>query len=46
MALIIGGALVTAVVILFGLSRRLDRNDEMGSVSGQWLAEYRQDRES
>jgi len=46
MVLIIGGVLATAVVILFGLSRRLERDHEMGSVSGQWLAEYRQDRES
>lgn len=43
---IISVVLVVGVVVLFRLSRGLPQSEEMGSVSGQWLAEYRQDHES
>lgn len=46
MGWIISVVLVVGVVVLFRLSRGLPQSEEMGSVSGQWLAEYRQDRES
>jgi hypothetical protein len=44
---------VTIFIVLFigagsllWFSRRFDRDEEMGSVSAQWLAEYRQTHES
>jgi hypothetical protein len=40
----IGALIVVAIIVLLGLSRHRHRDEEMGSVSGQWLAEYRQDR--
>jgi hypothetical protein len=43
-AWLIGILIVSAIIILLWLSRRRHREEEMGSVSGQWLAEYRQDR--
>ena len=44
---IIVSVVVTAVAVPFWLSRWGARDDrEMGSVSGHWLAEYRQDHES
>jgi predicted outer membrane lipoprotein len=33
-----------AIAILFGLSRWRHGDEDMGSVSSQWLAEYKQDR--
>jgi hypothetical protein len=44
--LLISGVVITAVVATLGLSRWVNREDELGSVSGKWLSEYRQDRES
>jgi hypothetical protein len=39
------GALITlGIVILLAVSRSRHREEDMGSVSTQWLAEYRQDR--
>ncbi len=44
---LIVGVVVTAVVVPVWFSRWVYREEaEMGSVSGRWLAEYRQDRES
>ncbi len=43
---LIVGVIVTSGVVPFCLSRWAYRQDDMGSVSGQWLAEYRQDHES
>jgi hypothetical protein len=42
--LLIGALVVVAIIVLLSLSRWRHRDEEMGSVSGQWLAEYRQDR--
>jgi hypothetical protein len=41
---LISALIVVAVIVLLGSSRYRHRHEEMGSVSGQWLAEYRQDR--
>jgi len=45
--------MMTTVIVLIvcGVSvmivlRRYHRSDELGSVSGRWLSEYRQDHES
>jgi hypothetical protein len=39
-------ALLVCGVILFGISQRFRRHEELGSVSTQWLSEYRQNHES
>jgi hypothetical protein len=44
MTWLIGGVFVSAIVALLGFSRSRNRDAEMGSVSGQWLAENRHDR--
>jgi hypothetical protein len=44
MWIIIG--LVAGVVLLHRLFRSFHRQEDLGAVSGQWLAEYRQDHES
>jgi hypothetical protein len=41
---LVGLLVVSAIIVLLWLSRWRHREEEMGSVSGQWLAEYRQDR--
>jgi hypothetical protein len=38
------GCVIVAVAVLTWWSRQRYRHDDMGYVSGQWLAEYRQDR--
>lgn len=40
------GVTFAGVLIPVWLLRWMYREDQMGSVSGQWLAEYRQDHES
>ena len=42
---IIIGVAVVAVVSLLWWSRLFSRDEELGTVSGQWLADYRQNRE-
>jgi len=42
----IAALILAAIMILLWLSRWRHRDEDMGSVSGQWLAEYRQDRNS
>jgi hypothetical protein len=43
---LIVGVVVTGVIVPFSLSRWTRREQEKGSVSGRWLAEYRQHHES
>jgi hypothetical protein len=38
--------LIAGVVLLVRWFRSFHRNEDLGAVSGQWLAEYRQDHES
>jgi hypothetical protein len=41
---LVGALIAAAIIFVLWLSRRRHREEELGSVSGQWLAEYRQDR--
>jgi len=41
---LLGALFIVAIIVLLGFSQWRHRDEEMGSVSGQWLAEYRQDR--
>lgn len=43
---IIIGLVVVGVVFLLSLSRWFHREEDLGTVSGQWLAEHRQAHES
>ncbi|HUP38846.1 MAG TPA: hypothetical protein VM115_01905 [Vicinamibacterales bacterium] len=44
MTWLIAALITLAIVILLAVSRSRHRDEDMGSVSTQWLAEYRQDR--
>jgi hypothetical protein len=43
---ILGGLSLVAALIAFVTSRRLEGRPDLGSVSRQWLVEYRQSQES
>jgi len=41
---LLGALIVVAVAVILWWSRHRNGDEDMGYVSGQWLAEYRQDR--
>jgi carbon starvation protein CstA len=44
---ILGGVVLAGVVVVLMMSsRRHDDGRDLGAVSGQWLVEYRQSKES